>query len=470
MSMTWKIPEVAERAYGKAPSIWVCVVGYVVVQVAGILITVLTWEQGKSVISGTFFLRALGIPLLVTGIICALNYVEYERWIETTNWWNFLCRDERTRWRRWAQAHLPIIGSVVLTPEAELAERLLGLEGSVPMNPGKVMALPASELALGQSRIELILEQLVTPFVGYISRFAGTHTFHIVLQSDSEQHLTELRALLRKLEVRDLDLVKISQAAPGTEPAMIGQWLAGNPMPDFCLQLACQLHEEGKEPPYSEVAVGMLFASADIIARSKGKLKPQARLFRPIFAASDAVFDSLNTLLAAVQTPTERIKHLWLSRLPRPGHHATVAAVKDAGLQLAQHDVDHAIGKPGSVNALLLQALGAQMVQHGQGAQLIASPSEINEMGVMLNLVAAQASPVPGVPPVYYRLLSLSVTVGFACIGLLFLCLTDTLDVKASWPLIAVIVLCVLMLPLQIGGSILNRRLTEDDFYGRLRH
>jgi hypothetical protein len=246
---------------------------------------------------------------------------------------------------------------------------------------------------------------------------------------------------------------------------MIGQWLAGNRMPDFCLLLACQLHEEGKEPPYSEVAVGMLLASADIIAQYK--LKPQARLFRPIFAVSDAVFDSLNTLLAAVQTPTERIKHLWLSRLPRQGHHATVAAVKDTGLQLAAHDVDHAIGKPGPVNALLLQALGAQMVEHGQGAQLIASPCET---GVMLNLVAAQAAPLPGAPPIYYRLLSLSLTVGFGCISLLFLCLTETLDVKASWPLIAVIVLSVLMLPLQIGGSILNRNLTEEDFYRRLRY
>jgi hypothetical protein len=30
---------------------------------------------------------------------------------------------------------------------------------------------------------------------------------------------------------------------------------------------------------------------------------------------------------------------------------------------LPAHDVDHAIGKPGPVNALLLQALAAQMVE-----------------------------------------------------------------------------------------------------------
>jgi hypothetical protein len=141
--------------------------------------------------------------------------------------------------------HPYVLGSVVLTPEAELAERLLGLEGGVPMNPGKVMPLPTSELALGQSRIELILEQLVDALRRLHLAFRGHSHFYIVLQSDSE-HLPRLPALLRKLEVRD----------------------------------------------------------------------------------------------------------------------ATVAAVKDAGLQLAAHDVDHAIVKPGPVNALLLQALGAQMMQH----------------------------------------------------------------------------------------------------------
>ncbi len=79
-------------------------------------------------------------------------------------------------------------------------------------------------------------------------------------------------------------------------------------------------------------------------------------------------------VLAAEQTPRARIRHLWLSGLPRQSHHATASAVKDPGLDLPAHDVDHAIGKPGPVNALLLQALAAQMVEHGQGAQLVASP------------------------------------------------------------------------------------------------
>src|SRR6202022_282136 len=125
--------------------------------------------------------RALLLPLLAWGAICALIYTGYEDWIERVDWWNFLCRSARAGWREWAQAHVAIVGSVALTPEPELAERLLGLEGGAPMNPGKIMALPETAIPTGVSRIGLILEQLVTPFAGSISRLVPAHSFEVLL-------------------------------------------------------------------------------------------------------------------------------------------------------------------------------------------------------------------------------------------------------------------------------------------------
>jgi hypothetical protein len=311
MSMTWTLPNIAEHEYGKPPSIWWCVIAFVVIQIAGIVITVLTWEQGKPVMSGTFFVRALLLPLLVLGAVCALIYIGYEEWIERVDWWNFLCRSARADWRQWAQAHVAIVGSTALTPEPELAERLLGLEGSAPMNPGKFMALPVTADPAGASRIGLILEQLVTPF--------------------------------------------------------------------------------------------------------------------------------------AMRRPAPSRRRAWI--FP------------------PAHDVDHAIGKPGPVNALLLQALAAQMVEHGQGAQLVASPGG---QGVMLNLVGTQHAPVPHVDAGYFRMLSLSATIGVACCLVLIMFLLEAAGASSGgfWGCIAVL---VLMLPLQIGGSILKRRLLEDDFNRQLR-
>jgi hypothetical protein len=463
MSVTWTLPDVAEHEYGKPPSIWWCVIAFVVIQVAGIVLTVLDWEPGTPVMSGTFFVRALLLPLLMWGLVCSVIHIRYEEWIERVDWWNFLCREARADWRQWAQAHVAIVGSVALTPEPELAERLLGLEGSPPMNPGKLMPLPEAALPAGESRIGLILEQLVMPFAGRIARVATERSVEVLLHSDDAQDENALRAIWRKLGLPDL--VQIGWAPLDGKTAKVDHWFTDRWKSDFQLLLACQLHVEAKEPSCSEAAVAMLLASPKVVADFRGKLKPQARLFRPISRPSDSVEDALETLLAAEQTPRARIRHLWLSGLPRQGHHATAGAVKQTGLNLPAHDVDHAIGKPGPVNALLLQALATQMVEHGQGAQLVASPGG---QGVMLNLVGTQLAPVPHVDAGHVRLLGLSATIGTTCGLVLIMFLLEAAGASSGW-FWACIAGLVLLLPLQIGGSILKRRLLEDAFYRQLR-
>lgn len=463
MNTTWTLPDIAEHEYGKPPSIWWCVIAFVVIQIAGIVITVLTWEQGKPVMSGTFFVRALLLPLLVWGIVSAFIYTGYEDWIERVDWWNFLCRSKRAGWREWAQDHVAILGSAVLTPEPELAERLLGLEGSAPMNPGKIMALPEIEISAGISRIGLILEQLITPFAGRISRFAPVRSFEVVLHSDDEQDLTELRSVWRKMGLPGL--VDFAWARFDGKATKVAPWFKERWKSDFRLVLACQLHVEDKEPSCSEAAVAMLLTLPKVVADSNGRLKPQARLFRPISTPSDSVGEALETLLASEQTPRPRIRHVWQSGLPRQGRHATDGAIKDAGLVLAAHDVDHAIGKPGPVNALLLQALAAQMVEHGQGAQLVASP---DGREVVLNLVGMQLVPVPEVDAGYFRMLSLSTTIGVACCLTVIMFLLEAVGASSGW-FWGCLAMFVLICPLQIGGSILKRRLLEDDFYRQLR-
>jgi hypothetical protein len=456
MSRTWVIPDVAEYEYGKPPSIWWCVIAFIVIQIAGVIMTVLTWEQGKPVMSGTFFMRMLLLPLLAWGGICAVIYTRYEDWIEQVDWWNFLCRRERADWRRWAQDHVAIVASVALTPEPELAERLLGLEGSAPMNPGKIMALPEKEMPAGTPRIGRVLEQLVRPLAGSISRFARDRSCDVVLQSDDAQDLNELRAVWRNLNLPGL--VDFGWLPFDAEQTTVEHWFARRSHADFRLVLACQLHSAQAEPACSEIAVALLLTSSRVVAELKGKLRPQARLFRPISKPSDSIEDALDALLAAEQTPRARIRHAWFSNLPRQSRHASISAIKEAGLDLSTHDVDHALGKPGPVNALLLQTLAAHMVEHGQGAQLVASP---HAQGVTLNVVGAQPAPLPDVEAGYFRMLSLSVTLGVTCCITLIMFM---LEVQGAW-FWGCIAGIVLLLPLQVGGSILKRRGVEDDFY-----
>ncbi|KWA28739.1 hypothetical protein [Burkholderia territorii] len=462
MSRTWTISNVEEYQYGKPPPIWWSVLAIVVIQIGGILIAVLTWTQGKPVMSELFFARALLLPMLVSGAVCGVIYSGYEDWIERVDWWNFMCRSERAAWRRWAQAHVVIVNSVTLTPEPELAERLLGLEGNVPMHPGKILALPESDGSVGGSRLGRILEQLVTPFAASLSRHAPRRAVDVILQSTDKGDLTELRAVWRKLDLPDL--VQFEWVPFGAQQTNIEAWFQDNRQADFRLLLSCQLHSEGEEPAWSEAAVAMLVTSPRVVESFKGKLRPQARLFRPISMPSDSVLDALETLLAAEQTPRTRIRHVWLSDLPPQGRHAALGAVKETGLELPAHDVDRAIGKPGPVNALLLQALAAQMVAHGQGAQLVATPGAHK---VRLNLVGTQLAPVPRVEAGYMRLLSLSVTVGGSCCLLMIMIALNALSASTGWFWACLAGFALLFL-IQIGGSVLRRRLLEDDFYRQL--
>ncbi|WP_256979716.1 hypothetical protein [Burkholderia sp. AU16741] len=137
MSRTWALPGVAEYQYGKPPSIWWCVLAVVVIQTAGILITVFNWEQGKPVMSELFFVRAFLLPLLISGGVCSAIYSGYEDWIERVDWWNFLCRAERAAWRQWAQAHVMIVDSIALTAEPELANVCLAWRAARRSTPAR---------------------------------------------------------------------------------------------------------------------------------------------------------------------------------------------------------------------------------------------------------------------------------------------------------------------------------------------
>ncbi|MBN3830690.1 hypothetical protein [Burkholderia sp. Ac-20344] len=463
MSRTWTIPNVDEYPNRKPPSIWWCVLAIVVIQMAGILIAALTWEQGKPVMSEEFFARALLLPMLVSGVMCGVIYVGYEEWIERADWWNFLCRNERAMWRQWAQAHVAIVDSIALTPELELAERLMGLEGSAPMNPDKILALPETACSAGESRLARVLERLAAPFATCLARLAPRRGVEVILQSADEDDLKELRAVWRRLNLPDL--VQFRWVAYGATQTNIDTWFDHGGTTDFRLLLACQLHTEGVEPVWSEAAVGMLLVSPRVAREIGGKFRPQARLFRSIATPSDSVVDALETLLAAEQTPRARIRNVWLSDLPRQSRHATLGAIEALELGFAAHDVDRAMGKPGPVNGLLLQALAARMVAHGQGAQLVASPSARQ---VRLNLVGVQRAPVPRVEAGYRRLLNLSFSVSGSCCLTMIMVALNTLGASKwwSWACLAGFVLLFLI---QVGCSFLRRWLLEDDFFRQLR-
>jgi hypothetical protein len=464
MNMKWIEPKMPEFEYGKLPSVWISALVFVGFFTLCFVLTVLTWKQGKPVMSVEFFARILLVPALLGGLIGSMIYVPYEDWIARVDLWNNLCQRTYANWRWWAQDRVAIIGSVTLTPEKDLGVRVLGLEGSPPANADKALALAPGKKEGSMSRTQQVLEQLVTPFAPAMTDFIGRHTFSIILHSDREEDLNDLRSLLRQLAPRDFGFVQITQVTEAIDMDLIDNWLSGNGAPDYCLVLAYQLHTMGEEPTCSEAAVSVLFASRAVIANSKGKLRPEAWIFRPAAAAMDLIFDTLKTMLAAQQTPVERIKHLWLTHIPSQGKHATLTAVKDTNLNVVAHDLDIAIGSPGPVNTLLVQALAASMVQHGQGTQMVATP---HEAGVMLNLVGTSIAPIENVELLVPTMTSISFTCMTACLGgLIMLACTDG-GASAGW-FIGVLAGFIVLLLVAAFFSLVRRNQVTEDFHRAL--
>ena len=464
MRLNWHVPQPSARTYGKPPPLWIGLTILIVVQIVGAVITVLTWGP-RPVASGDFFVRMLLLPLALSAALCGIVYNGHEHAANETDWWNYLCRDWQARWRRWAQARAVIVAGVTLTPEIELGERMLGLESPRPANAGKRLALANRDQASSEARLEGVLTDLLTPLRAKIAAIGHSSSLHISLRSASPDDLMELKQLWRRLHLPDL--VTFSWLPLDAPLSLVEPWLdADRPSSDFELMLACQLHAPDQTPAWSEAAVALLATSSQAMSSYQGKLKPLAYLFRPIKADTDEVMDALSTLLRAQQAPSERIKHLWMSGLSGQSRHATVSAVNDNGLDLPVHDLDEAIGEPGHVSPLLLHALAAQMVQHGQGVQLVATPTP---RGVQLNLVGTQLAPIERVQAEYYGMLSLWVTIGIIGIACLVLFGAETLGSMRPWLGRSVLAMVVLAAPIQIGGSLLGRRLLTDEFYASLQ-
>lgn len=463
MNMHWDTPEPPEEPLPSPPPVWIYIVALLVLVLVAAAITVINWPKDKSSMTGEFFAYIFLLPVLPWLFVCAVIYrLAYEYVFFQVVTWNF------ERWRflvgrqRWARQNLLILDSSYLTPETELAERMLGLEGTKPMNPDKVMALPNVDSGIEDSRLATVLETLLAPLVGLVSSVTPQGTFDIVMQSPMIGNEIDLRRVWSRLQLAGTPQISWSEYSSAF-PAE--QWIDSPKTPDFRLVIAWQLHESDDEPSFSEAAVALLLAEPAAVERWKGKLRPQACLYRPIVAEADAISTDLTHLLGGQQVPKDRIKHFWLSRLNRTARHGSKEAIKDSGLPAVEHDVDHAIGKPGPVNTWLLQALAAEMVQHGQGAQLVAVPAG---PGVSFNLVGSRPEPlsVPFDKRLDHLLVSIPTMVGVIAFVVFLFCLPGGANADTTTVLVAAVITLLLILVI-VGADYITRIRIEEQFWRR---
>lgn len=366
MKYSWYMPIVPTKEPEDDFPGWLFVVLFLLIGVAGAVLRLYTWPQGKPV-SASFWMGLLLMPFLVWIALSAVFLHLQESARSHVNYWNRQHGLFAEYWQYWANMHWIIADCTVLTPEPDLAERLLGLESNPPFNPDKTLPLPAADNGGGGDRLESMLTRLLLPLVPAIRRVHPIVAPTIYLATGSKEDDQVVRRVWQSLALPGHAGILCPEAKnESLLTADIGE-------ADKCyVVLACQLwRSEQEAPEYSELGAGLILISPNVADRLQ--LKQRTRLLRQIDAEPEEAGEALVMMLRAKQTVAGELRHTWFSHLDKASRHAVKAALQEFALSTTLHDVDQAIGKSGFANGWLLQAMAAQMVKHGQGTQLIAN-------------------------------------------------------------------------------------------------
>jgi hypothetical protein len=404
MSFCWNPQFPSEQETDAPPPLWFYLLLYVIVEGAALALVMPGLSKDKGVPWVGVLHDAVAVPFFCwLALSCTVYLFLYDIPAREAAEHNAGRWHQMTRWQRQSRSGMAALDSVILTPEPDLAERMLALEGTPPENPGKVMALDGIVAPDDGARLNSLLDALLVPLAAKLAQAAKSGSFEIVMQCDHEALSSEVVAAWGRLAlpgepvVRWLDGSREVGFADTWFESKASYWAyhAQHTTPKYRLVLAWHLNQSGPDAEHqdSEAAVALLLGSPTLL-HEKPDLKRQAWLLRQITGDADQADDLLALLLKAEQVPRERIRHFWHSGLKGLTRHATLGAVRESGLKVDAYALDPAVGPQAPVVRWVIQALAAKMAHFGQGPQLIALP---HEQGVALNLVAKEPSPV-GVP------------------------------------------------------------------------
>lgn len=375
--MKWRVPNIPEKALPKNFSIWVYLLVFVLSAIFFEFIVLLINENSvlSNLLLGGFYLVI--VPLFFSLSITGFIYSYYHSQLIEALFFNLNIKNKLARWQIWARKSIGLVDYCYLTEIDNLALKVMGLEGSQPMNPDKVMPISVIH-EMSSSPLFYVFEKIIMPMKAKINSLSKIKVLLNMTQS-SEAAVMILANYCRSnhININESDIV-LSDCIPS--PEIIHEWI--DTKYDESILMINLVYDVKNQLSFSEYCCALLFSNV-----KKALNLSKLRVFRPLKTELTDLSDDIGYLIKAEQVEKKRVNQLWTTSLSSSALNILKETFFDINGEIIiapnkVYPLDLNLGKLSESHAWLALALAADGVNQGQKGQMIASQGS-NEIYIM---------------------------------------------------------------------------------------
>lgn len=327
--MSWPIPKIPVRVVLPQPNYkrWGMIL--LVMLLAGALLVVFL---GKVTRYGQALLYGALPALLLWLCFFGLAFYRYERSVNAFLLWNKETEETRRHWQRWSRKQQVVVGNVILTPEENGINTLLGDPADIPAYPEKARPLFIDLFGLSE-RLEFIDQEIEKQYPGY-----RHHLSEIVIQY--QEHYQ--KGMIEPSVYRQWDLYP--ECSDTAKPFCADDQ---NEHHDLTLLLCLQDWDGRQGEKCSEFITARLIAPEQFA--SQNVLPVIAGVGRCL--SSDSLVKALDMLSEYNRLEKELIRYVWLSGMGADERTQLILYATAKKWSLPERhpliSLDHSFGPPG---------------------------------------------------------------------------------------------------------------------------
>lgn len=270
--------------------------------------------------------------------ICILGFIwfRYDQASNAAILWEIQTEITKSHWQRWAMWQTPIIANIILSPEGNGSETLIGEPSDIPAYPVKCRCLHYDFLNLS-SKFIFLDEDLEKQCPGYRNSLYDI----IVLKTEKHEVSSISQAVFKQWDIIPNIVSATDQCFSGSESCTIKGITLIITLQDWPNSVKCG---------YSEFINANLICSSEMI--KSDSLLVKAGVGR--FLHSNSLTKSLDMLTEYNRLEASEMKHVWLSGVEEADKITIVRYAEEKKWALpSRHPflvVNHSFGPPGPLS------------------------------------------------------------------------------------------------------------------------